>query len=79
VPDDGGQKNAGIFETTAALFRAGAELLVSQIERLERGGDHGMPQDSAGSYQSWPSRTDVRALRASRGVLIRLADLKRML
>ena len=66
---------ASVFATTASLFDAGAELLVSQVERLERG-DHGSPQRPGGSYQSWPTRAEVRALRAGGGALLRLADFK---
>lgn len=68
-------EHASVFETTAALFSAGAELLVGQIERLQRG-DCGSAQQPGGSYQSWPTRSDVRALRAAGGALMRLADFK---
>jgi methionyl-tRNA formyltransferase len=74
IPPEG----ASIFETTAILFREGAELLVSQIGRLARA-ENGTPQESSGSYQSWPTRGELRALRALGGALIRLADFKRML
>jgi methionyl-tRNA formyltransferase len=70
-------EHASLFETTATLFDEGAELVVRQIEGLERG-DRGTPQESGGSYQSWPSRADVRALRAAGIALMRLADFKRM-
>jgi methionyl-tRNA formyltransferase len=66
---------ASVFATTASLFSAGAELLVSQLERVEHG-DHGSPQRAGGSYQSWPTRAEVRALRAGGGALMRLADFK---
>jgi methionyl-tRNA formyltransferase len=72
------REGASIFETTAVLFRAGAELLVAEIGRLERR-EHGRPQDSAGSYQSWPERREIRALHGLGGALIRLSDFKRML
>jgi methionyl-tRNA formyltransferase len=71
-------KRASVFETTAALFREGAEALVAQIGRLKRR-ERGVSQASGGSYQSWPTRAEVRALRAGRGALIRFADLPRML
>ena len=68
-------QHASVFATTASLFSAGAELLVSQLARLEHG-DHGSPQRAGGSYQSWPTRSDIRALRAGGGALMRLADFK---
>ena len=72
------RKQASIFETTAALFGEGADALVAQIGRLKRR-ERGLPQTSAGSYQSWPTRAEIRALRAGKGALIRFADLMRML
>jgi methionyl-tRNA formyltransferase len=70
---------ASVFETTAVLFDEGARLLVAQMPRIERR-ERGVPQDvAAGSYQSWPDRREVRALRVLGGVLIRLSDFKRML
>jgi methionyl-tRNA formyltransferase len=66
---------ASVFETTAALFSEGAGLLVSQIERLQRG-ERGSPQQPGGSYQSWPTRMNVRALHSAGGALMRLADFK---
>jgi methionyl-tRNA formyltransferase len=71
-------ERGSIFETTAAAFREGAEALVAQIGRLARR-ERGIPQNSGGSYQSWPTRAQVRALRADRGPLLRLADFKQML
>jgi methionyl-tRNA formyltransferase len=64
-----------IFATTAHCFHAGAELLVTEIDRVARG-QVGVPQNALGSYQSWPSRSDIRALRAAGGALIRLSDLR---
>lgn len=69
---------ASVFEATAILFREGAGMLVATLGPLERR-QRGTPQSGAGSYQSWPSRAEVRALRALGGVLIRLSDFKRML
>jgi len=69
---------ASVFETTASLFREGAELLVGQIAQLARA-ESGTPQPSDGSYQSWPTRADLRALRSLGGSLIRFADFRRML
>jgi methionyl-tRNA formyltransferase len=72
------REGASIFETTAVLFREGAELLATQIGRLDRR-ECGTPQDTPGCYQSWPSRTEIRALRTLGGALIRFSDFKRML
>jgi methionyl-tRNA formyltransferase len=69
------EQRSSVFATTACLFGAGAELLVSQLERLGHG-DHGSPQRAGGSYQSWPTRSDIRALRTGGGALLRLADFK---
>jgi methionyl-tRNA formyltransferase len=70
-------QEASIFEISASLFQSGAELLISQIERVARG-IGGSPHSSGGSYQSWPSREEVRALRARGGTLMRLSDFKHM-
>jgi methionyl-tRNA formyltransferase len=59
-----------IFATTAHLYRTGAQALVAVLE-LGRGTPS---PNTAGSYQSWPSRSDVRALRARGGRLLRLGD-----
>jgi methionyl-tRNA formyltransferase len=72
------REGASIFETTAALFHEGAELLVAQIGRLERR-ERGIPQAGPGCYQSWPGRTEIRALHARGGVLIRPSDFRRVL
>lgn len=69
---------ASIFEATAALYDAGAQLLVAQIQRITLR-ERGVAQDGVGSYQSWPDRKEIRALRALGGVLIRWADFNRML
>lgn len=71
-------EQASIFEMTATLFSEGAKLLIDQIERLARG-DRGTPQESGGSYQSWPTRKEVRALCSDGGALMRVADFRRML
>ncbi len=72
------REGASLFETTAVLFREGAELLETQIGRLDRR-ECGTPQDTPGSYQSWPSRAEVRALHALGGALIRFSDFRRVL
>jgi methionyl-tRNA formyltransferase len=70
-------KNASVFAATAVLFREGAELAAAAIESIARGAC-GQPQSGAGSYQSWPTRREVRALRARGGKLLHLADLFRL-
>lgn len=72
IPD-----RASVFEATASLFNEGARLLVGQVGRLRRR-ERGSSQQSQGSYQSWPSRAELRTLRALGYALFRLADLKRM-
>jgi len=69
---------ASIFETTALLFGEGADLLAAQIDRVERG-QTGTAQSGPGSYQSWPSRDEVRALRARGQALVRASDLMHLL
>ena len=71
-------RGASIFESTALLYREGAQLLVAEMDRVERG-ETGASQDTPGSYQSWPSRTEIRALRALGSVLIRFSDFNRLL
>jgi methionyl-tRNA formyltransferase len=66
-----------VFEATAMLFREGAELLVAAIGPVERGAA-GSPQSGAGSYQSWPTRQELRNFRARGCALLRLADLVRL-
>jgi methionyl-tRNA formyltransferase len=73
----GGRGGSSVFATTALLFREGAELLATAMEQIVRGWT-GTPQSGAGSYQSWPSSQEVRALRASGGALLRFADLMRL-
>jgi methionyl-tRNA formyltransferase len=71
-------EGATIFEKTAHLFSQGAELLVSVLDRIERG-EPGAPQTTGGCYQSWPRRTEIRALRSLGCVLMRLADVRHIL
>jgi methionyl-tRNA formyltransferase len=66
--------DASIFDTTARLFREGAELLVGEIDRVGRG-EAGTAQRAGGSYQGWPSRAEVGALHALGSRLIRFSDL----
>ena len=44
-------------------------------ERIERR-DPGAAQPSGGSYQSWPSREEIRALRVGGGRLVRAGDFR---
>jgi methionyl-tRNA formyltransferase len=73
----GRRTGSSVFATTAVLFREGAELLAGALEQIVRGWT-GTPQNGAGSYQSWPTRQDVRVLRARGGALLRLADLTQL-
>jgi methionyl-tRNA formyltransferase len=72
-----GRKDSSVFATTALLFREGAELLAAAIESILHGAT-GTPQSGDGSYQSWPTRREVRILRARGGALLRVADLVRL-
>ena len=69
--------DSSVFATTALLFREGAELLAAAIGSIA-GGATGTPQNGAGSYQSWPTRQEVRMLRARGGALLRFSDLARL-
>lgn len=69
-----GHPGSSVFATTARLFREGAELLAGAIDAIA-GGATGTPQSGAGNYQSWPTRQELRRLRARGGALLRLADL----
>ena len=66
-----------IFTATARLFREGAAMLVGAIDQVALG-QPGAAQRASGTYQSWPTRADIRALRSRAGALIRLSDLKRI-
>jgi folate-dependent phosphoribosylglycinamide formyltransferase PurN len=69
-----GRAGSSVFAMTAHLFHKGAELLAAAIEPIERGAT-GSPQSGAGSYQSWPTRRELRILRTRGGALLRWADL----
>jgi methionyl-tRNA formyltransferase len=73
----GGRAGSSVFATTALFFREGAELLAAAMEQIVRGST-GTPQSGAGSYQSWPTRQEVRVLHAGGGALLRFADLTRL-
>lgn len=68
--------HSSVFALTARLFREGAELLAGAVESIA-GGATGTPQSGVGSYQSWPTRGEVRRLRARGGALLHLSDLIR--
>jgi methionyl-tRNA formyltransferase len=68
---------SSVFAITARLFDEGAELLATAIESIA-GGATGSPQIGAGNYQSWPTRLEVRRLRARGGVLWHFADFVRL-
>jgi methionyl-tRNA formyltransferase len=69
---------SSVFATTALLFREGAELLATAVDSIVRGAA-GTAQSGEGSYQSWPTRREMRMLRARGGSLLRIADLARLL
>ncbi|HTY49254.1 MAG TPA: formyltransferase family protein [Steroidobacteraceae bacterium] len=63
-----------VFTLTARLFEMGAGLLAAAVARI-RARDPGRPQGAGGSYQSWPSPAELRALRARQVRLLHLSDL----
>ena len=65
---------SSVFATTALLFREGAELLAAAIDPIARGAT-GTVQGGAGSYQSWPTRREVRDFHTRGGALVKIADL----
>jgi methionyl-tRNA formyltransferase len=69
---------SSVFEATALMFREGAELLATAVESMADGAA-GTAQRGTGSYQSWPTRQELCALRARGGALLRFADLVRLL
>ena len=71
-----GSARASVFAITARLYAQGAELLASGMESIAAGAT-GTPQGGIGSYQSWPTRSEVRQLRARGGALLHWADLVR--
>jgi len=72
-----GRAGSSVFAITALLFREGAELLAQALEHIATGAT-GSPQSGAGSYQSWPTRRELRSLRTRGGALLRLCDLVRL-
>ena len=73
-----GHVNSSVFATTALLFLEGAELLTAAIDPIAAGAT-GTPQSSGGSYQSWPTRQELRTMRARGGALLHWSDLARLL
>jgi methionyl-tRNA formyltransferase len=71
------RRDASVFELTALLYRDGAELLASSIDRL-LAGDTGTAQSGPGTYQSWPTAAETAALRRQGGALLRFMDLVRL-
>jgi methionyl-tRNA formyltransferase len=72
------RRGASVFELTALLYRDGAELLASTIDRV-LAGDTGAAQSGPGSYQSWPTAAETAALRRQGGALLRFMDLVRLM
>ncbi len=72
-----GRAGSSVFAATALLFREGAELLAQALEHIAAGAT-GSPQRGAGSYQSWPTRRELRGLRTRGGALLRWGDLVRL-
>jgi folate-dependent phosphoribosylglycinamide formyltransferase PurN len=70
-PDD------SVLAATARLFECGAGLLLAQLEQV-LAGDPGTPQAGAGSYDSWPTPAQVRALLDAGVDLVHAADLRAM-
>jgi methionyl-tRNA formyltransferase len=71
------RRGASVFETTALLYREGAELLASAVDRVAAG-DSGAAQSGTGTYQSWPTAAETAALRRQGGALLRVMDFVRL-
>ena len=71
------RRRASVFELTALLYRGGAELLASAVDRV-LAGDTGAAQNGPGTYQSWPTAAETAALRRQGGALLRFMDLVRL-
>jgi methionyl-tRNA formyltransferase len=72
------RRGASVFELTALLYRDGAELLASSLDRL-LAGDTGAAQSGPGTYQSWPTAAEIGALRRQGGALLRFMDFVRLM
>jgi methionyl-tRNA formyltransferase len=71
------RRGASVFETTALLYRDGAELLANSVERVAAG-DKGTVQSGPGTYQSWPTAAEIAALRRRGSALLRFMDFVRL-
>jgi methionyl-tRNA formyltransferase len=71
------RRGASVFETTALLYRDGADLLADSVERVAAG-DKGTVQSGPGTYQSWPTAAEIAALRRRGGALLRFMDFVRL-
>lgn len=71
------RRGASVFETTALLYRDGAELLARVLDRVVAG-ERGAAQSGPGSYQSWPTAAQTAALRRQGGALLRFMDFVRL-
>jgi hypothetical protein len=63
-----------VVSVTARLFEQGAGLLLRDLESI-LGGAPGDSQPDGGSYDSWPTRADVKSFCHSGGVLVSASDL----
>ena len=72
------RRDASVFELTALLYRTGAELLASAVDRVAAG-ERGTAQSGPGNYQSWPTAAETAALRRQGGALLRFMDLVRLM
>lgn len=61
-----------VLAGTVRLYALGASLLLESLDALQ----DAKPQRGTASYDSWPTRADVRALRAKGISLARLRDLR---
>ena len=61
-----------VLAATVRLYALGAQILVNSLDKVL---DSGVAQSGAGSYDSWPQRGDVAALRRKGVRLVRLRDL----
>ena len=71
------RRGASVFETTALLYRHGAELLANTVDRVVAG-EPGTLQSGPGTYQSWPTAAEISALRRRGGALLRFMDFVRL-
>ena len=71
------RRGASVFETTALLYRDGADLLANSVDRVAAG-ERGTLQSGPGTYQSWPTAAEISALRRRGGALLRFMDFVRL-